>query len=563
MIAATITGLLQIVKGGLQAFLQTNSMSQTSTNIHPLPLGGKTSPRKRGRPRGSKNKHTLMRTDEYTPFYKQPKILTISSEKLESSLSRDTTATLSGMYASRTRGKRINFAQLHAGSLSPPPSPSQDEQFAATQRQEQEGKKRRGRPRKILIQAEGSNEMLPSEGKGADIDNMKQRRIVCGDQGLQLCSSEENAKFSSSCIPSGHLKGVESNGSDHHQQETMSKFDAETTLFCTPSTASAEGCALEGGKFANALTSLLEVVKDNKADGCDSTEQTTTENEQETSQTENQIDHNGLSIQNLTEVENGGRSNSPCFQLLSATPNIKREQYKTRTKGNDFVFIPSIIFTYSKDDTIHDSLGGQNEMGDNIVSETEDITLEGSFPAEKTQGNKISAGCNNTLKKIASSEMYNAVNKDNLSSELKDIARNQNASCPRLTESSEKPQKRDAMETSGKVSPHHLPCPLCIIITSTYSQMCDHLAKQHPTSPPLTCEVCELVCVTPFALAFHVERKHGPQLCPVSSSSAHTCFCGKVCGSITSLKWHQSFVHKVGKCYVCFDFISNQKIYSL
>ncbi|KAK7498005.1 hypothetical protein BaRGS_00010876, partial [Batillaria attramentaria] len=555
--------LRQILREGLQSFLKSplakppskssprksTPPSQTQDSCAaPVTVG-----KKRGRPRGSKNRK-FTDSDEYSPPPKLSRLVSSQKETVSQNNHSQGNAlaasdeakgnhsdsaggqtgsevTISG-YRGRTRGKKINFAQLNTGGSSPTRESTEVQQFgdASVLTHSVQHSEKSEVPVVSVVNTTGSS-VTPK-----DSDGMESSRRGLSDVNVSCDTSpsQSNPKTSepgNSSMPDLHTgtgtvpvsalsptKNVTDGDTlDDNSAADMPKQTQTVQSHCTPISAKVH---IVSSKLTQTPVHLVE---------------------------KSQEQGQRLLHQPDTPDLNISEQDSPY--PVKAVKSASKKKYSSKSKVEDFAIIPTIVFDYS-------ALDGDNDQGEEVEnapsssSNQEGIfsTDSQSFVAPKptsvlkeNQGDAESSRKNHTdlhsesdgVPEKPAEELNAAACQENSDTTVSGAV--ESSATPAVTENAD-----------GDTSQNSLTCPLCPLVTETYTHLCGHLTSDHPESPQVTCDLCEIACPTNGALLLHVERRHGPRpLSAVRSSGTHVCpVCSKVYASATALRWHRSFIHK-------------------
>ena len=594
----------QILKDGLQSFLDSPpaapSSASPSADSTPTARASATAPaksgRKRGRPPGSKNKSTLLREDREDGAHGTKRTRPdVSADQKDGgrgsevtgtpgdhshdeggslmtptqTLSKDTqTSSNQGRYSGRTRGKRINFALLNAGGVSPPREESPEESKPpppVSPPAERTPKRARGRPRKAQpdeyvptgVRRERSSAVEPSvrstgtvrehgtqgtghgvagvdDGDGADVNGDAGGEGGGGeDAGGERAASAElpNLRGSLSApdisidvrrkarseagTPTLHIVVTHSSPTPPPgplptpiRSSTAGKPDGRSLL---------ESTTGEDGK-GKAAQSEAGLAGKRKAELPES--ETGLAGKRKAELPESEAGLAGKRKAELPESETGPAGKRRAGQAEPKSPTIagrSSKVYRSRQGATDFAIIPNIIFDYVADGTADDEEDAFEQQASRVG------TAESSEDSE-------AAGADTASTRRSLEEEGEGGNGDG------------GAGAPGGADDAE------TLASAGGL----LRCPTCKSTYRTYSLLTEHISSQHPRRAAVTCDVCEIVCPTAGALALHVERRHGPK--PKCASQAppetYKCTsCSKSCVSAGSLHWHRMLVHKVGAAF--------------
>ena len=579
----------QILKDGLQSFLDSPpaapSSASPSADSTPTARASATAPaksgRKRGRPPGSKNKSTLLREDREDGARGTKRTRPdVSADQKDGgrgsevtgapgdhshdeggslmtppqTLSKDTqTSSNQGRYSGRTRGKRINFALLNAGGVSPPREESAEGSKSPPPvplPAERTPKRARGRPRKTPpneyvptgvrrerssaaepsvrstgtsrehgTQGSGQGEAGMDDGDGADVNGDDGEGGGGEDAGGERAASAE--------LPD--LRGSLSAPDISIDVRRKARSEAGTPTLHIVVTHSSPPPLPPG-----ALPTPIRSSTSGKPDGRSLLESTTGQDgkgkaaqseaglagKRKAELPENETGLAGKRKAELPESETGLAGKRKAGQPEPQSPTIagrSSKVYRSRQGATDFAIIPNIIFDYVADGTADDEEDAFEQQASRVG------TAESSEDSE-------AAGADTASTRRSLEEEGEGGNGDG------------GAGAPGGADDAE------TLASAGGL----LRCPTCKSTYRTYSLLTEHISSQHPRRAAVTCDVCEIVCPTAGALALHVERRHGPKPKCTSQAppEAYKCTaCSKSCVSAGSLHWHRMLVHKVGAAF--------------
>ena len=469
-------------------------------------------------------------------------------------LSKDTqTSSNQGRYSGRTRGKRINFALLNAGGVSPPREESAEESKSpppVPPPAERTPRRARGRPRKAQpdeyvpagVRRERSSAAEPSVRSTGTVGEHGRRGTGQGEAGM-----DDGDGADANGDAGGGGGGGDTGGGDTGGERAAS---AEPPDFRGSLSAPDISIDVRRKARSEAGTPTLHIVvthssppppgplptpirssTSGKPDGRSLLESTTGEDgkgkaaESETGLAgkrraelpESETGLAGKRKAELLESETGLAGKRKDDQPEPKSPTIagrSSKVYRSRQGATDFAIIPNIIFDYLADGTADDEEDAFEQQAPRVG-------------AAESSENSETAGADTASTRQSLEEEGEGGNGDGGAGGADDA---------------------DTQASGGGL----LRCPTCKSTYRTYSLLTDHISSQHPRRAAVTCDVCEIVCPTSGALALHVERRHGPKPKCVSQAppEAYKCTaCSKSCVSAGSLHWHRMLVHKVGAAF--------------
>ena len=496
-------------------------------------------------------------------------------------LSKDTqTSSNQGRYSGRTRGKRINFALLNAGGVSPPREESAEGSKSPPPvplPAERTPKRARGRPRKTppneyvptgvrrerssaaepSVRSTGTSREHGTQGTGQGEAGMDDRdgADVNGDDGGEGGGEEDTGGERATSAELHDLRGSlsapdisidvrrkarsEAGTPTLHivvthsspppplptpiRSSTSGKPDGRSLLESTTGQdgkgkAAQSEAGLAGKRKAELPESETGLAGKRKAELPES--ETELAGKRKAELPENETGLAGKRKAELPESETGLAGKRKAGQPEPKSPTIagrSSKVYRSRQGATDFAIIPNIIFDYVADGTADD----EEDAFEQQMSRVD--TAESSEDSE-----------------TAGADM--ASTRRSLEEEGEGGKGDGGAGAPGEADDAE------TQTSAGGL----LRCPACKSTYRTYSLLTEHISSQHPRRAAVTCDVCEIVCPTAGALALHVERRHGPKPKCTSQAppEAYKCTaCSKSCVSAGSLHWHHMLVHKVGTAF--------------
>ena len=405
-----------------------------------------------------------------------------------------------GRYSGRTRGKRINFAQLNAGGVSPPRSDSVEGPPPPVVTSPASTPKRgRGRPRKIQpgnTPAEDKQKKSTEQPAVAAEEEKSGGGSTMKETDVALDSTQPSQR--EDCDEGNGIRTVSQDGMISAPPFRSGSRDVFATEDGTVSTVSdivqkaveenvrssivrSEGEGNSAVATPNPSTqSLPASITSNISKAPDPASKRITTKHQ------NPKPPGGEGEVERWKEGHGGeepRADSPTIA------GRRSEKWRRRQGIADYAIIPMILFDCA--------------VEDDATQEKVDLTVDTAVNSSAaTEDSSSSIQCEETTKEMQ---------------ELKD-------------------------ESSVQA----VYCPVCKSTFPSYTMLSGHISQQHPQAS-VTCDVCEKVFPTSGALALHLERRHGPRIEKQTlMSAAHRCSkCGKECVSSASLRWHRALVHKV------------------
>ncbi|KAL8591664.1 hypothetical protein ACOMHN_056780 [Nucella lapillus] len=593
----------QILKEGLETLQRPPSREQASlsdnaTTPQPTP---KMPPRKRGRPKGSKNKATLLKEEEEESSQTSKRLkrsrhlattenkaaenlenrqsscssgetTAESQESGKSGLSRNKDGESSspplGQYSRRTRGKRINFVRLNAGNISPARDEKEMNESPKKVDESQPAPKRgRGRPRKGPSVGEGSAQEQktgPKSGGGRGKDSLSRagkRKLtppLAHERTVTESSSQPGKRQPQRlCAEKKGRKGEEDAGSLTNEKPSNSLVHP-----------GARKVIIRGSDCQNSCDGKVIVLEDRTQDisgGQDPSRERGTKGSNSVNE-----------VVWVPHVSAAGqpqrRLNPPSIPIVISTPKSPPKPFPTPPNLNPApVTTPTQQPNSSQGDVTNSTTTTTQSPKDGERKKTSSAesaaTLKSSGALKAKRGSASFAIIPNVVFNFSLDTEEDGTS-DRQTVEKGGEGTPADASTEEGSEAfsgkGDEEQEAGTDERTGHAATQTLTrsgtllrCPACKQTRETFRLLSEHLADQHPSKAGLACHVCQVVCPTPGGLAIHLAQRHGPKPRQVQSGAvagvmaggagALRCdTCSKECLSSASLRWHRTLVHQEG-----------------
>ncbi|XP_076472495.1 uncharacterized protein LOC143301930 [Babylonia areolata] len=613
----------QILKEGLQNFpaslpvplvpLTLTADSDTSS-LQQVPQTAMQTARKRGRPKGSKNKATLLKEvdkdshpvskrrrqsgettdspeeDEQQQHLAQQHSLPDAVKKKTTkatnsqqeagkavpSQSRDSqsqSALPLGRYSGRTRGKRINFAQLNAGNLSPARQEgAAEEEAEAEAKPSQEtvpeersaGKRSRGRPRKKSPSVVVDRGKARGTGTGTQPNDVKTQEppaLSPHERTSQAPSAPSAHKTAAAAAqPSAKSPGgitlepsAEKNGSRKMQVTFMQPDDGETRQQELPGESDAEKAATGDCSKRNLQHTTITVQRDGVHNISGAENRSGEEQEADAANARREVVWVPY-VSAVRKRQSQRGVNSPSMPVIVTTPKSPPKPVSaahplpTFPLGNTTsTTTPPTSMQTDDTNSDHHPIEGERRTDRDIEQtprpQSPAISRRSACARKRRRGTAsfavipsvvfdfaLDADEDGNPKQQPLQEEEEEVEAEEEAARNPATANDSHASseAEREEEKKKKMKEKNGGDTETKKGSNaatqthtgtgeeekaqRFRCPVCRSVHDSYPLLRRHLSSRHPEERAgVTCDMCQVVCPSPAALTSHLDHRHGPR----------------------------------------------------